>query len=292
MQRFTVPGRGGHTAGINFGRASGPIDLVFLHATGFCALTYRHLLQRLGPQRRVVALDLRGHGHTSLPARAGLLTHWNGYADDVADAIAQLGAGQPAPRLIAGHSMGGTAALLALARRPSVAQSLLLIDPAIISPERRRFIMLPFGPLLLRRRIPIARAAARRRPDYPSGEAVLASYRGRGAFKTWQPGFLEDYVEDGFARRADGSLVLRCAPAWESATFCAHRHDLVAALRALKVPSRLLVADKMSTSAHTLDVIRANAPAMVVEPVPGSTHFIPMESPDLVVERMLALIDG
>ena len=106
------------------------------------------------------------------------------------------------------------------------------------------------------------------------------------------PGFLEDYVEDGFVRRADGSLTLRCKPAWESATFSAHRHDLVAALRALKVPARILVADQMSTSASTLDVIRANAPAMVIEPVPGSTHFIPMESPDLVLARMLALIDN
>ena len=75
MQRLTLPCKGGHMAGWNFGRASGPIDVVFLHATGFCAYTYRTLLAPLGPKRRAVALDLRGHGLTTLPAHALTLTH-------------------------------------------------------------------------------------------------------------------------------------------------------------------------------------------------------------------------
>jgi hypothetical protein len=57
MQRLMIPARGGHLAGLNFGRAQGPIDLVFLHATGFNALTYRQLLQPLADRFRVVALD-------------------------------------------------------------------------------------------------------------------------------------------------------------------------------------------------------------------------------------------
>lgn len=292
MHRFTIPGRGGHTAGINFGRTHGPIDLVFLHATGFCGLTYRRLLERLDPQRRVITLDLRGHGLTTLPARPFFLTHWNGYADDVIAAVRHLSGGSGPIGLIAGHSMGGTSALLALTRDPGIARALLLVDPALILPHMRRAMMLPFGPHLMRRRIPIARGAARRRAHFPDRAAVLKSYRGRGAFKTWGEGFLEDYVEDGFGPRADGSLELRCTPAWESATFAAHRHDLIEALRRLQVPARILVAEHGSTSARALDLIRAHAPAMVVEPVPGSSHFIPMERPDLVCERIVSLIEG
>lgn len=292
MQRFTVPGKGGHIAGLNFGRASGPIDLVFLHATGFCALTYRHLLAPLGAQRRAVALDLRGHGHTTLPARAATLTGWDVYANDVVAAIGQISAGQPAPRLIAGHSMGGTTALLALAKAPALAQRLLLVEPALVLPEMRRWLMLPFGPQIFRRRLPIARAAGRRRAQFQSRDEVLASYRGRGAFKSWMPGFLEDYVEDGFARRPDGSVVLRCTPDWEAATFAGHRHDTIAALRALAVPARILVAEHASTSARALPLIAEHAPALEVERIAGSSHFLPMERPELVRERMLALIDA
>ena len=292
MQRFTIPGKGGHVAGLNFGRASGPIDLVFLHATGFCALTYRRLLEPLGPRRRVVALDLRGHGRTTLPARAATLTHWYTYARDVVGAVRQLAADQPPPRLIAGHSLGGTVALLALAAEPRLAAGLVMIDPAMVPTRWRRWLLLPFAPRVLSRRLPIARSASRRRPQFPSNEEVLASYRGRGAFRTWLPGFLEDYVEDGFARRADGSVALRCSPAWESATFAAHRHDLRAALRALRVPALMLVAEHGSTSAPMVPEVRACAPAARIETIPGSTHFLPMERPELVRERILGLLAG
>ncbi len=290
MQRFTVPGKGGHIAGLNFGRTHGPIDVAFLHATGFCALTYRRLLEPLGPRLRVVALDLRGHGRTTLPARPAKLAHWYGYANDVAGALRQLAVGEPAVRLIAGHSLGGTVALLALAADPALAGSLLMIDPAMVPPEIRRWLLLPFAPQMLRRRLPIARSAARRRPQFPAPEEVLASYRGRGAFRTWLPGFLEDYVEDGFGRRPDGTVRLRCAPQWESATFAAHRHDLTAALSALRVPARLMLAEQGSTAARMLDVIRERAPTLEVEVVPGSTHFVPMEQPERVREAMTALL--
>lgn len=290
MQRFTLPATGGHVAGLNFGRATGPIDLVFLHATGFNALTYRPLLSRFGPDHRVVALDLRGHGHTTLPAHAWKLTDWYTYAKDVVGALRQLGDGTPRARLIAGHSMGGTVSLLALQAEPALAGALLLLDPAFITPQMRRFMLLPFGPALMRRRVPIARNAARRRHEFPTSEAVLASYRGRGAFKTWQPGFLEDYIEDGFQRRADGTVALSCAPAWEAATFSAHRHDLQAALRAVRVPSMLLLAEHGSIASRALPQVNEAVPAMQVETLAGTSHFLPMEKPDEILARMRRLM--
>jgi len=290
LQRFTVPARSGHVAGLNFGRASGPIDVLFLHATGFCAHTYRHLLEPLDRRLRVVALDLRGHGHTTLAARPARLVDWHVYARDVIGAIRTLWPGEPMTRVIAGHSLGGGVALLALAREPALAAALLMIDPAMIPPRLRPWLLLPFGPRVLQRRLPIARAAARRRARFPSRDAVLASYRGRGAFRTWLPGFLEDYVEDAFARESDGGVALRCTPAWESATFAAHRHDVRAALRALRVPARLLMAEHGSTTAWALPMVRECAPAMRIEVVPGSTHFIPMEQPERVREAIVSLL--
>jgi pimeloyl-ACP methyl ester carboxylesterase len=292
MQRFTLPMAGGHLAGLNFGPTHGPIDLVFLHATGFNALTYRTLLEPLAPEWRVVALDLRGHGLTSLPAHPDRLTHWHGYARDVIQAIGQLAPAGTAPGLIAGHSMGGTVALLALAHRPQLAGALLLIDPAMVPTTWRRALLLPFAPRILRRRLPIARAAGRRRADFDSAEQALASYRGRGAFKTWKPGFLDDYVADGFGPAPGGGVRLRCAPAWEAATFAGHRHDTAAALRALRAPALLLAAGRNSTVGAMLPTIRACAPALVIEGLPQCSHFIPMEEPALVRDRMRALRRG
>jgi pimeloyl-ACP methyl ester carboxylesterase len=185
--------------------------------------------------------------------------------------------------------MGGTVALLALAKQPRLAGALLLIDPAMVPGSWRRALLLPFAPRILRRRLPIARAAGRRRADFESAEQALASYRGRGAFRTWQPGFLDDYVADGFGPAPGGGVRLRCAPAWEAATFAGHRHDTAAALRALRAPALLLAAGHHSTVGRMLPTVRACAPALAIESLPQCSHFIPMEEPALVRDRMRAL---
>lgn len=292
MQRFTVPVDGGRMAGLNFGRADGPIDVVFLHATGFTAHTYRQLLAPLGERLRVVALDQRGHGLSTMPTRPATLRGWDIYARDVVDGLRQLCEGQPPPRLIAGHSMGGAVAMLGLRRNPQLAGALLLIDPAMVPEKMRRLMLIPFAQKVVSRRMPLARGAARRRSQFESAAQVVENYRGRGAFKTWLPGFLEDYVEDGFGPQPDGSVALRCAPAWESATFSAMRHDLRGAARAVRVPARMLVAEHGSTSARAIPMLHACAPTIAVEVVPGTSHFIPMEQPALVRERIEALLEA
>ena len=53
---------------LDFGDRKRPVDLVFVHANGFNALTYRTLLAPLSGSLRIWAPDLRGHGGTTLPA--------------------------------------------------------------------------------------------------------------------------------------------------------------------------------------------------------------------------------
>jgi pimeloyl-ACP methyl ester carboxylesterase len=61
-------------------------------------------------------------------------------------------------------------------------------------------------------------------------------------------------------------------------------------LRALRARAAVLVAEHGSPCAHALPMIAENAPSVEIETVPGSTHFIPMEQPALVRERMLGLL--
>jgi pimeloyl-ACP methyl ester carboxylesterase len=63
---FEVPG--GRMAGIAFGAETATPDIVFIHATGFNARTYRTLLEPLGERFHVLALDMRGHGLTNAAA--------------------------------------------------------------------------------------------------------------------------------------------------------------------------------------------------------------------------------
>ena len=62
MRRFRINIKDGEVAGIAFGDPVRPIDVLFLHATGFNAITYQSILEPLGVQMHAAAIDLRGHG--------------------------------------------------------------------------------------------------------------------------------------------------------------------------------------------------------------------------------------
>ena len=124
---FDVPG--GRIAGIAFGRDTPNPDIVFLHATGLNARAYRTLLQPLGERFHVLAIDARGHGLTTLPARRFGYTSWRPHRDDL---IALLEQHVTTPVTLAGHSMGATVSLLAAGRRPDLVAGLALIEPVIL----------------------------------------------------------------------------------------------------------------------------------------------------------------
>jgi len=116
-RRLMVPltQRGGEMAVLDFGDKKRPVDLVFSHANGFNAATYRSILAPLAASFRILAPDLRGHGHTRLPTPTDGRRDWSDHRDDL---LALLEAFPGPPVVLAGHSMGGTAALLAAARAP------------------------------------------------------------------------------------------------------------------------------------------------------------------------------
>ena len=67
---IAIPQRGGETTAYEFGPADRPIDIVFSHANGFNARTYRTILEPLSDSLRVLMVDQRGHGLSRLPADA------------------------------------------------------------------------------------------------------------------------------------------------------------------------------------------------------------------------------
>ena len=71
-----LPSRGGAMAMVDLGPRERPVDIVFSHANGFNGRTYRSILAPLAADLRVLSLDLRGHGASTLStqieaARAG-----------------------------------------------------------------------------------------------------------------------------------------------------------------------------------------------------------------------------
>ena len=278
-RRRKLPGRGpGEMAVLDFGPPERPVDAVFLHANGFNATTYRHVLEPLSARYRLLALDQRGHGLTSLAAAPEGRTDWIDLRDDL---LAFLEAEDLGDVVLSGHSMGGTASLLAAAvsSRP---RRLVLLDPVILPRP------IPGGAA----ESPMVQGALRRRAKFASRDEAFSAYFGRGAFRTWPEEILRDYLETGLTDGRDGDLTLACSPAWEAANYGAQGHDSIAALRACQAPIDVLIAEAGTTFRLTLGPeLDAMAPNLSVRAVPGTTHFLPMERPDVVGEALAAAID-
>jgi pimeloyl-ACP methyl ester carboxylesterase len=257
---------------LDFGPRTSPVGLVFLHATGFNALTYQILLAPLARGRRVLALDQRGHGATSLATVTEGRTTWLDMRDDLLALLAEL---ELTNIVLAGHSMGGTVALLAAAAAPQRARRLVLLEPVVASrlEYRRAGEMDETGMIA---------AARRRRAEFPSRAAVMEAYRGRGAFRTWPEASLADYVEGGFVDLPGGGVRLACDPAWEASTYAAQAHDTLGAFGQSRCPIRILKAEHESTCRlGDHEQALAASGRIVIETVEGATHFLPMERPDL-----------
>jgi pimeloyl-ACP methyl ester carboxylesterase len=116
---------------------TGGLPVVFVHGYGGDSEQWSAQLAHLRPTRRVVALDLRGHGKSGAPAN-------NDYA--VESLAADIGAVVDSLHLdrfvLVGHSMGGAAAIAYAAAHPDRVAGLVMVGaPGRTPPEQGRQIM-------------------------------------------------------------------------------------------------------------------------------------------------------
>jgi pimeloyl-ACP methyl ester carboxylesterase len=262
---------------LDFGAPERPVDVVFSHANGFNGRTYRAILEPLAGEMRILAIDLRGHGASTLPTVIEGRQGWTEMEDDL---LAFLAARLDHPVVLAGHSMGGTTSLLAAAAEPARVSRLALFDPVIMPKEALA------GPEAIAES-PLVQGALRRRARFPSKQAVVEAYTGRGAFRSWSPAMIADYVEAGFRETADGEVTLACTPEWEASNFRTHNYDPWRAFAQSRCPIDIRRAELASTC--RTDELEAELTAdgrISIETVPGTSHFLPMERPDVVAQAL------
>jgi pimeloyl-ACP methyl ester carboxylesterase len=115
--------------GVEFGEPAGRPPVVLLHGLNDSHLTWRQIAPLLSPTRRVLALDLPGHGLSDRPDASYELA-W--YAQIVAHWIDSLGLG---PVDIVGHSLGGGIALALLPEFRGAIRRLVLAAPGGLGRE-------------------------------------------------------------------------------------------------------------------------------------------------------------
>ena len=276
-------------AGLSSAQRHGSPTVIWLHANGFNARTYLQTLEPVASRLNVLAIDQRGHGATPQNTSAGSKTDALDMRDDL---LAALDVVCPKERVIlAGHSMGGCVSLLAAAEAPDRVRALALFDPVVLSRDAAQSAMAAGGAALSENTL-VAKAR-NRRARFASRQEAFEVYRQRSIFRGWPLRALKDYIEAGFRDLPDGGVQLTCAPEWEAANFAAHGHDIWAAMSRVEAPVWIYRAEQGSTCAIT-EASEFPHPLgrAVVRTVPGSTHFLPIEAPQVVREALLEIAEA
>ena len=250
--------------------------LILIHATGFLAALWRPIAERLSRRFRVIAMDQRGHGDSDKPVDGYRI---EAFATDLQHLIEGLELERP---VAAGHSSGGTTIVVHAAQYPGVIRRAILIEPILPRPEWRSH------PASERSANTLADGARKRRAVWPDREEIIASYRTKPTFQTWQEEQLLLYVEAGTKLRDDGQVELKCPPEVESQLFgAAGRLDCWPMLAKMGCPALLLWGEESHLRSGGLDrQVEEAIPEARTTVVPGTTHFLPQERPDDVARLM------
>ena len=247
----------------------GPL-LVLCHATGFHGRCYDAMAEALVDDFSVIALDMRGHGHTERPDTVSMA--WIGAASDVAAVVAaarSAGLGDGSATFGFGHSMGGCAAVLAELETPGTFDALWGFEPIIFpTPE--------VGGL---HESPLVQGARRRRDHFDSIEAVRERYGAKLPLSLLDPRCLDDYVTHGFRPADGGGVTLRCTPENEAQTF---ENSLAGVYERIgELAARFGVAHSGDGEAPAVMGVRLceEDERFHSLPYPDLTHFGPLQDP-------------
>lgn len=257
-------------------------SILFAHATGFHGRIWDQSIAGL-PGYHCVALDFRGHGRSGKPTPP---YEWRYFADDVIGVGRALGL---SGAVGVGHSLGGHAVTAAAAHQPELFAGLLLIDPVIL--PRKNYVGV----------VELEHFTARRRNEWATPDEMYARFKERPPFDRFQPDVLRDYVEYGLKPNPDSAgYVLACTPAYEAATYnYGSAANIYPEIAMLQIPVTILRAGGQADStvfnlsaSPTAPDLAAQFPNAVDVPLPGYSHFIPMEAPELVADYVREAAGG
>ena len=263
--------------------AGQPLPIVFSHANGFPAGTYRVLFEHWRRAGRTVhALERFGHD-----PRYPVTSNWRGLRDQLIDFIDKEVGG---PAVLVGHSLGGMLSLLAACRRPDLAAQLVLLDSPVVTGWRARSVQVLKRSGLMQRFSP-GKVSHQRRYQWPDRAAVLAHFQSKTAFARWDERVLADYVASGFEER-NGQVELAFQRAVETRIYNTLPHHLGSLLK--RHPPRCpvaFIAGTESVEARQGGLATARALAQERFQWMEGSHLYPMERPDDTAAAVLAMLD-
>ncbi|MDE2094793.1 MAG: alpha/beta hydrolase [Burkholderiales bacterium] len=263
--------------------AAAPGNIVFAHANGFPAGTYRQLFEAWRAAGFAVhAIEKFGHD-----PRFPVTSNWPHLRDQLIHFVdAEVGA----PAFLVGHSLGGYLSLMAASRRPDLARGVVLLDSPVLSGWKAHAVQVAKAAGVGERFLP-ARVSRRRRQHWDSQEAAYAHFAAKPAFARWAPGVLRDYIAAGTETHGT-TRRLSFEREVETAIYNALPHHLSRVLRAH--PLRCPMAFVQGTESDEVRRVGMAATRRLaqgrVTSIEGS-HLFPFERPLETAATVLQLIE-
>jgi pimeloyl-ACP methyl ester carboxylesterase len=255
--------------------------IVFAHANGFPAGTYRVLFERW----REAGWTVRAPEKLGHDPRYPVSSNWPHLRDELIEFVCGHAAGRPA--WLVGHSLGGYLSLKVACQRPELAAGVLLLDAPLIGGWRARGLGAAKATGLIRRML-AGRVARRRRAHWPSASDAQRHFAAKPLFARWDPRVLADYLAAGIEPAPSGGARLAYRREVEAAIYNALPHHLerLWRRRAPPCPVRFIgglesAELRLAGMAATLRLTRGQ-----VRWVRGS-HLFPMEHPDATADAVL-----
>ncbi|HEX6311447.1 MAG TPA: alpha/beta fold hydrolase [Acidimicrobiia bacterium] len=244
-----VDGRAGTVVAYDHAGGNAPA-VVLVHGINMDASVWSGVVERLAPDRRVVTIDLRGHGAAAMTGPYDA----DGYADDVIAAMDALGIDRAH---LVGTSFGGAVVCTVAARLPERVASVTAIGSAVSVA----------GAIDVEAGIAALRAAGAR--EFFGGFMPQASFA-----PGTDPALIERAVEIAASRDVDVIAdIVRAA-------FTADASVAVAGVRA---PALVVTGEHDMTCPVPAGEQLASALGVELTVLPGRGHMAMMEDPDSVV---------
>ncbi|HLU20378.1 MAG TPA: alpha/beta hydrolase [Pusillimonas sp.] len=263
--------------------------LIVSHGNGLAAHGYASFWRPLTAEYQVVVLDFRGHG---ISDRGSLQNHsWNQLVEDF-DLVMRAIRDELGQRATFGafHSLSAVTSLLHAKRFGPILDGLALFDPPIIPPEGH-----PLQPAHIEEMMNLGRRVRRRRVEFDHWSELAEQIKRNVMYARCQPEACDEMAR-ALLRQVSiegrETWVLACDPEQEARIFESNDDtSLWFWLSEIDFPVRFICADpavpgvqpsapigKELAAKFDLDYVR----------VPGTTHFLQLERPDLCTDQARA----